>query len=369
MGRAKKNICRWLVLAFLLTACVTGSGMQAEAASGKWKKDNKGWYYVYSNGKYARNEWLQEGGKWYHFDAKGYMQTGWKKVGGKTYFFKKDGSMAANEYWQGYWLNKSGVWTYKPKATWRKTNGKYWFGDNTGWYAKNQWLRINGKDYYFYKDGYLATNQWIKNSFVGADGAWVGNKLPKKAKKSVDASKLPNLKYLQNMLGVGDLWAFRHDPKSFEKAIDWYSIGAMIYWPKNATPAKITTYDGQDPKGKLIYGFEYHVVSEKDMEWYANVVLNASLKAVKAAPRGESDFYYFDNGKYYTEFKGLGGPSSYAMKDLKVTTDGVYYYLTYTLYDPEYDNYLQTKHMQAVVSYKYDRGQFFWSFYEVKEAE
>jgi hypothetical protein len=54
---------------------------------------------------------------------------------------------------------------------------------------------------------------------------------------------------------------------------------------------------------------------------------------------------------------------------MKVRTDGVYYYLNYTMRaDCERDYYPDVK-MQAVVSYKYDRGQYFWSLYTVKEVK
>ncbi len=49
--------------------------------------------YFCADGKYAVSKWVKVSGKWYHFDARGYMQKGWLKYSGKWYYFNKDGSM------------------------------------------------------------------------------------------------------------------------------------------------------------------------------------------------------------------------------------------------------------------------------------
>ena len=76
-------------------------------------------------------------------------------IEGVWYYFKPNGYMAANEYIDGYWLNKNGSWTYKRKAKWHKYKEKWWYGDSSGWYAANQKLRIDGVLYTFDKEGYL----------------------------------------------------------------------------------------------------------------------------------------------------------------------------------------------------------------------
>ena len=100
--------------------------------------------------------WQKIGAKWYYFNTSGIMQTGWQVIGGKDYFFKSSGAMAANEWVKGYWwLNKDGTWTYKYKGSWKKSGGKWWFGDTSGWYAKNTTITIDGKKYTFDAKGYL----------------------------------------------------------------------------------------------------------------------------------------------------------------------------------------------------------------------
>ena len=140
-----------------------------------WRMSGSNWYYLKSDGVMAtgwqqigglwylfndsglmQRGWKQVSGKWYYFDqTSGAMLTGWQQIGGKWYFLKSSGAMAANEWCGGYWLNADGTWTYKYKATWRKTNNKWWFGDDSGWYAKNETLIIDGVSYKFDAKGYL----------------------------------------------------------------------------------------------------------------------------------------------------------------------------------------------------------------------
>ena len=112
--------------------------------------------------KLVKNGWSKEGGRWYYY-IKGVKQIGWRKIGSNWYFFKKNGVMAANEWCQGYWLNKNGAWTYKKKATWHKDDVSWWFGCS-GWYAKSQWQKIDDKWYYFDKNGYITTGTKIIGS-------------------------------------------------------------------------------------------------------------------------------------------------------------------------------------------------------------
>lgn len=60
----------------------------------KWEQDSKGWWLAQVKGKwYPKSQWAKIDGKWYYFNAKGYMQTGTKTIDGKIYSFRKDGSL------------------------------------------------------------------------------------------------------------------------------------------------------------------------------------------------------------------------------------------------------------------------------------
>ncbi len=133
---------------------------QGELKTG-WLQDGKKWYFMSKDSK-TRGQmmtgWVRDGKKWYFMskDSKtlGQMMTGWLQDGKNWYFLKADGSMAANEYCKGYWLDSDGRWTYKRKASWKKDKTGWWFGDGK-WYAKSCTLTIDGKKYSFNAKGYL----------------------------------------------------------------------------------------------------------------------------------------------------------------------------------------------------------------------
>ena len=61
------------------------------------------------NGTYPKNTWRQISGKWYWFDARGYMVTGWKSIGGKWYYFQSNGAMLGQGW---HWIGKNCYYMY-----------------------------------------------------------------------------------------------------------------------------------------------------------------------------------------------------------------------------------------------------------------
>ena len=73
MKKIRKHICRLMVCCFLLAAGAFLTGFEAEAKSGKWKKDSRGWRYVDTTGWYAKSATYVIDGIKCRFDAKGYL--------------------------------------------------------------------------------------------------------------------------------------------------------------------------------------------------------------------------------------------------------------------------------------------------------
>ena len=119
-----------------------------------WQKVNGNWYYLNDKGV-MHTGWLKLGSNWYYLSKGGMMLTGWREIGGVTYFFKPGGAMAYKEWWDGYYLNQDGSWTYKYRARWVHNNKGWWYGDDSGWYAKNATVKIDDKYYTFDAMGYL----------------------------------------------------------------------------------------------------------------------------------------------------------------------------------------------------------------------
>lgn len=67
-----------------------------------WMMSDNGkyWMYMYSPDEPAKDEWIEDGGKTYYVDSKGYMKTGWvtNKDEGKKYYMGPDGAMVFNTF-------------------------------------------------------------------------------------------------------------------------------------------------------------------------------------------------------------------------------------------------------------------------------
>ena len=172
MKKGRKLIVGLLTLGMLGSVCITGSAGTAEAATKGWNHDSKGWWYSYSDGSYAKNAWVKDGGKWYYFDGSGYMVKGWKKISNKWYYFNKSGVM------QTGWKKIDGKWYFfagGAMATgWKKLDGKwYFFG---GGVMSTGWKKISKKWYFFSDEGIMMTGiQTIngKKYVFSSEGIWL----------------------------------------------------------------------------------------------------------------------------------------------------------------------------------------------------
>lgn len=121
------------------------NGLPTAPILGTWNAQADGrWRFTRHDGTEPIGAWQENAGKWYHFDAKGYMQTGW--------YVDLDGNH--------YYLN--------PEAT--SAQGELCVG----------WKLIDGKWYYFKeisdgtKGAMLKTQRTPDGYWVGADGVWDG---------------------------------------------------------------------------------------------------------------------------------------------------------------------------------------------------
>ena len=127
------------------------SGNQTYTGTLSWKSDASGWWVEDSDGWYPWSQWQKIDGKWYYFDASGYM--------------------ASNEWRDGYWLGSDGSISYDGVLSWKSDASGWWVEDSAGWYPVSQWQKINGSWYYFGGDGYMVTNNYVDGYWLGADGA------------------------------------------------------------------------------------------------------------------------------------------------------------------------------------------------------
>ena len=189
----KKKLCTLLLIMLIITTFVSFD--RAEAASGKWKHDSKGYWYAFSDGSYAKNIWLNIGGKRYYFNAKGYRVTGWKTISKKKYYFNAKGVMQTGLKkisGKTYYFNAKGVmqtgWKtisskkhyFNAKGIMQigmiKINGKKYYFNSKG-VMQTGWKTIANKKYYFNEKGVMLTNQWVGNKWVGSNGVYDSTKV------------------------------------------------------------------------------------------------------------------------------------------------------------------------------------------------
>lgn len=60
---------------------------------GQWIQDDRGWWYLNSDGSYTVNNWQYIRNKWYFFGPEGYMATGWIDWNGQQYYCDDSGAM------------------------------------------------------------------------------------------------------------------------------------------------------------------------------------------------------------------------------------------------------------------------------------
>ena len=113
-----------------------------------WQNNDKGYWYVRSDGSYPKEQFEQIDGTWYYFDGSGYMLADkWKKrPDGTWYYFDKSGEMATG------WKLISNKWDYF------KEDGAM----VTGW--------VKYKDTWYYLDG--KEGNMVSNAFVKSEKGW-----------------------------------------------------------------------------------------------------------------------------------------------------------------------------------------------------
>ena len=114
----------------------------------------------------------------YVFPVEQSISNTWQEDSNGWYYVLKHNKRARNEYIDGYWLDDNGYRTYEHRASWNQNARGWWYGDATGWYAKNRWLKIDNSWYYFNQYGYSVTGwQRINNKwyFFQSDRTMVSN--------------------------------------------------------------------------------------------------------------------------------------------------------------------------------------------------
>ena len=158
-----------LMFLFTLTGslCVSPKTITARAAedvAGKWvKKGTKYRFKQSSDGKYVKSKFARVQGRWYYFDAKGYVKQGWFTVDGKTYYARTSKKVRVQGRVVMGWYTIKGKLYYFSRVDKEGYNGRLFTGwhkiDNEVFYFNKSgvlctgWKTINGKKFFFRKKG------------------------------------------------------------------------------------------------------------------------------------------------------------------------------------------------------------------------
>lgn len=166
-----------------------------------WVKDGSYWRYGLSDGSFACDCWVKDGGLWYRIGEDGGMCTGWFQLDGTWYFADPNGVLASgwrqidgSWYWFDLssnamsigWVSVSGSWylfgdSGAMRVGWA-LEGDSWYHLNdsgamdTGWLFLGSWYYldltsgamasgvklINGDSYYFDRSGAMGT-EWCED--------------------------------------------------------------------------------------------------------------------------------------------------------------------------------------------------------------
>lgn len=148
------------------------NGSTAPAQVDEWVQNGDGrWWYRHADGSYTASDWELVDGKWYLFDADGWMLTGWQRKDGHWYLLGADGAMLTG--WQRvdgkwYFLDDSGAMA----TGWRMVGDKWYFMDENG-SMRQGWQRDGGKWYWLNADGSMSADEvkMIGGAFYGFDSS------------------------------------------------------------------------------------------------------------------------------------------------------------------------------------------------------
>nr|DAS00969.1 MAG TPA: hypothetical protein [Caudoviricetes sp.] len=98
----------------------------------KFEKINGTWYYFNNSGYMLAERWQKhKDGKWYWLDKSGAMATGWKLISNKWYYFDEDGAMVTG--WVAY---KDKIYHLKESSG--EMTSKEFVKTEKGWYYVNE---------------------------------------------------------------------------------------------------------------------------------------------------------------------------------------------------------------------------------------
>lgn len=274
--------------ATLVTAAVLSAICVSTSWAAGWGQDERGYWYQFPTGSYARSGFSTIDGVMYAFDAEGYMITGWQSQDGKWYYFAPEGGAQALG-----WTQIDGKWYYFDAAKsgamftgWKTEGNKTYFFGSDG-------AMIQGENVIFctcppggFSDGYMYQST--------ADGSIIKNKVDEENKVIYDEYGRVKMKdalsvasgiatgeqFYQYVMCEHNSQQSVHDQKENIR----YAIGEHLEryaekYDENVRNVKSSKYAARyaEWKEKLLKGLEEYIsgtIYESDFADYINEVVN-----------------------------------------------------------------------------------------------
>lgn len=142
------------ILTLMAVSLLTAVSASTAYAAG-WDRDEIGYWYLFEDNAYARDQIIAIDGINYAFNKQAYMVTGWHNVNNDWYYFSPDTGAQVTG-----WLQLDGKWYYLNP-------------ENEG-IMQTSWLNLGKKRYYFDANGVMQTGAFTTGGyyyFAEADGA------------------------------------------------------------------------------------------------------------------------------------------------------------------------------------------------------
>lgn len=148
-----------------------------DALDGWLQADDGRWWYRHADGSYTSSDWERIGGRWYLFDADGWMLTGWQQVGGRWYYLSETHGDPPYGSMRTGWVQVGGKWYFLTDDGSMATG---WVRDGGSWYWTDEdgsmhvgWKQVGGKWYWLNADGSMSADEvkMIGGTFYGFDSS------------------------------------------------------------------------------------------------------------------------------------------------------------------------------------------------------
>lgn len=159
----KRYVKKLLASAMALTVIASAFAVPVSA---DWVQNSGRWQYQQASGSCIKGRFQRLSGKWYMFDADGYMVTGWYNLPGTSnwYYLQPDGSAVISDWvfdngW--YYIGSDGIMI----TGWRQIDGVWYYFRESGRMCNN-WAKITDSGqtywYYFNPNGSMKSRQWLR---------------------------------------------------------------------------------------------------------------------------------------------------------------------------------------------------------------